>query len=173
MSRLLPNSIAHRWRGSWQWAPVPAGDGPDTEEYAIKSGRCCTSIEGFSVHAGVFIPAHDRLRLEHLLRYASRPPMSNGRLSLLPDGRLLYRLKRRWSDGTTHIIYEPMELMERLAALVPPPAETFRPSIVPKDITTTAPPSPGCPAIIETSKRMKQNPNQSGAGDREIIPGLS
>jgi len=145
MSRLLPNSIAHRWRGSWQWAPVPAGDGPDTEEYAIKSGRCCTSIEGFSVHAGVFIPAHDRLRLEHLLRYASRPPMSNGRLSLLPDGRLLYRLKRRWSDGTTHIIYEPMELMERLAALVPPPrfsitrfygmlapVATFRPSIVPK-----------------------------------------
>jgi hypothetical protein len=71
--------------------------------------------------------------------------MSNGRLSLLPDGRLLYRLKRRWSDGTTHIIYEPMELMERLAALVPPPrfsitrfygmlapVATFRPSIVPK-----------------------------------------
>ena len=52
---------------------------------------------------------------------AARPPLSTERLSLLPDGRLRYRLKRRWSDGTTHVIYEPMELMERLAALVPPP----------------------------------------------------
>jgi hypothetical protein len=56
-----------------------------------------------------------------LLRYAARPPLSNERLSLLPDGRLRYKLKRRWSDGTAQVIYEPMELMERLAALVPPP----------------------------------------------------
>ena len=27
----------------------------------------------------------------------------------------------RWRDGTTHVIYEPLELLERLAALVPPP----------------------------------------------------
>jgi hypothetical protein len=40
---------------------------------------------------------------------------------LLPDGRLLYRLKRRWRDGTTHMIFEPLELVEKLAALVPPP----------------------------------------------------
>ena len=43
------------------------------------------------------------------------------RLSLLPDGRRLYRLKHRWRDGATHAIYEPLELMERLVALVPPP----------------------------------------------------
>jgi len=29
----------------------------------------------------------------------------------LPDGRLLYRLKRRWRDGTTHLIFEPLELV--------------------------------------------------------------
>jgi len=29
----------------------------------------------------------------------------------LPDGRLLYRLKRRWRDGTTHMIFEPLELV--------------------------------------------------------------
>jgi hypothetical protein len=61
------------------------------------------------------------MRLERLARYAGRPPLATERLSLLPDGRLLYRLKRRWRDGTTHVIYEPLELMERLAALVPPP----------------------------------------------------
>ena len=48
-------------------------------------------------------------------------PMLYARLSLLRDGRLLYRLKHRWRDGTTHVIYEPLELIERLAALVPPP----------------------------------------------------
>ena len=43
------------------------------------------------------------------------------RLSLLADGRLLYRLKHRWRDGTTHVIFEPLELIEKLAPLVPPP----------------------------------------------------
>jgi hypothetical protein len=41
------------------------------------------------------MPARDRLRLERLLRYASRGPISNERLSLLPDGRIHYKLKRR------------------------------------------------------------------------------
>jgi hypothetical protein len=121
-------------------------------------------VEGFSVHAGVCVPSRDRIRLERLLRYELRPPLSTERLSLLGDGRLLYKLKRRWSDGTTHVIYEPMELMERLAALVPPPrfnitryygmlapAATFRPSVVPEDKTNFAPSHPGCPARIETS----------------------
>ena len=162
-----------------------AGDGFDLENAAMKSGRCCASIKGFSVHAGVCVPARDRIRLERLLRYAARPPLSTERLSLLPDGRLLYRLKRRWSNGTTHVIYEPMELMERLAALVPPPrfnitrfygvlapAATFRPFIVPEDKTAIAPTHPCCPARIDTSKtdairtqsnRGKQPKNHSWA----------
>jgi hypothetical protein len=43
------------------------------------------------------------------------------RLPLLPDGRLLYRLKRRWRDGTSHTIFDPLDLVGKLAALVPPP----------------------------------------------------
>jgi hypothetical protein len=39
----------------------------------------------------------------------------------LASGRLLYELKHRWRDGTTHIGFEPLELLEKLAALVPPP----------------------------------------------------
>jgi hypothetical protein len=141
------------------------GDGPDSEDAEMKSGRCCAMVEDFSVHAGVCVPSRDRIRLERLLRYGLRPPLSTERVSLLSDGRLLYRLKRRWSDGTTHLIYEPMELMERLAALVPPPrfnitrfygvlgpAATLRPSIVPEDKTNLAPGHSGCPAIIDTSK---------------------
>jgi hypothetical protein len=39
----------------------------------------------------------------------------------MSGGRLLYWLKRRWRDGITHVVYEPLECIAMLAALVPPP----------------------------------------------------
>ena len=56
------------------------------------------------------------------------------RLKPLADGRLLYRLKKQWRDGTNKIIFSPLELMKRLAALVPAPRfnkEEFSISISP------------------------------------------
>jgi len=45
--------------------------------------------------------------------------------SLRPGGgsstSLVYELKRRWRDGTTHVVMTPQVLLERLAALVPRP----------------------------------------------------
>ena len=76
---------------------------------------------GFSLHAGVAVPANDRQRLERLCRYVGRPPVASERLSELADGRLLYELRHRWRDGTTHVAFEPLELIDRLAALIPPP----------------------------------------------------
>ncbi len=67
------------------------------------------------------IPAPDRERLERLLSYAARPPLCSERLKQQTDGRLLYRLKRRWLDGTTQVVLEPLELIGRLTAMVPPP----------------------------------------------------
>jgi hypothetical protein len=133
------------------------GDEVDPQNGTLPSGTCCAAVAGFSVHAGVRVPARDRLRLERLARYAGRPPLAAERLSLLPDGRLLYRLKRRWRDGTTHVIYEPLELMERLAALVHPPrfnitryygmfapAARLRPRLIPEAEGSTPPRHPGC-----------------------------
>ena len=37
------------------------------------------------------------------------------------DGSVLVGMKRTWSDGTTALVLSPQELVERLAALVPPP----------------------------------------------------
>ena len=34
---------------------------------------------------------------------------------------MLLRLKAGWSDGTTGLLFEPVELLERLAALTPRP----------------------------------------------------
>ena len=42
------------------------GDDIDSEDGALPSGPCCASVAGFSVHAGVRVPARDRLRLEDL-----------------------------------------------------------------------------------------------------------
>ena len=76
---------------------------------------------GFDVHAGVRVPAHERQRLEALARYTLRPPLSNSRLEQQQDGRYRIRLKKAWSDGSPHIILDGVELLGRLAALVPPP----------------------------------------------------
>ena len=39
----------------------------------------------------------------------------------LPDGRISHEFKRPRPDGATHAILSPIELLEKLAALVPPP----------------------------------------------------
>ena len=40
---------------------------------------------------------------------------------MTPEGRVLLRLRRPWRDGTRAIRFEPSELLEKLAALVPRP----------------------------------------------------
>jgi hypothetical protein len=69
----------------------------------------------------VAVPAHDRARLERLCRYTLRPPVAHDRVHLTPEERIVLELRHRWSDGTTHLIFDPLELLERLAALMPRP----------------------------------------------------
>jgi hypothetical protein len=102
-------------------ALVRIGSLMDPEEQAIHPSSRSASIDGVSLHANVSVPAGDRRRLEMLCRYVARPPVSTQRLSRLEDGRLLYRLKKTWRDGTTHVVFEPGELLERLVAIIPPP----------------------------------------------------
>lgn len=47
--------------------------------------------------------------------------MAIERLALTASGQGRYTLKTPYRDGTTHIVLEPLDLMARLAALVPPP----------------------------------------------------
>jgi hypothetical protein len=98
-------------------------DGDSIE--SLQSPRCAT-VRGFSVHANVGITALDRVRLERLARYAARPAVSTERLSELPDGRLLYRLKRRWRNGTTEVVFDRSDFIAKLAALVPAPRAHLR-----------------------------------------------
>jgi hypothetical protein len=88
-------------------------------------GRWHARADGFDLHAGIVVPAGARDRLERLCRYALRPPVGQDRLQLTPDGAVVLELRRRWTDGTTHLVFDPVELLERLAALTPAPTVTY------------------------------------------------
>lgn len=56
------------------------------------------------------------------MEYICRPPVATERLSINPHtGMVHYKLKSQFSDGTTHVSWEPVEFLGRLASLVPPP----------------------------------------------------
>src|SRR5690606_26894334 len=76
---------------------------------------------GFSLHAGVATKTHERGKIERICRYIARPAVSEERLSLNDSGEVIYKFKKPWDDGTTAIKMTPMEMMEKLAALVPRP----------------------------------------------------
>jgi Putative transposase len=50
-----------------------------------------------------------------------RPPLAGERLTESTGGQLLYHFRRPWRDGSTALLLDPLELLARLAALVPPP----------------------------------------------------
>jgi hypothetical protein len=89
-----------------------------------RRGRLQAHIDGFDLHAALRVAAQHpegRAPLEKLLKYCARPPIAHDRLSEWTDGRIALRLKTPWSDGTTHVVYEPLDLVAKLAALVPRP----------------------------------------------------
>ena len=78
---------------------------------------------------GVEAPTSEELtHLTHTIahrvgRYLERrgPAVSTKRLSLTRNGQIRYELKTPWRNGTTHVIFEPLDFISRLVALVPKP----------------------------------------------------
>ena len=81
----------------------------------------CAKLHGFSLHAAVRWGADQRKELEQLCRYITRPAIANERLKRNRAGQVVLQLKSPYKDGTTHVVMEPLEFMERLAALAPRP----------------------------------------------------
>ena len=54
-------------------------------------------------------------------RYITRPAIANERLKRNGAGQVVPKLKSPYRDGTTRIVMSPLQLMQRLAALVPRP----------------------------------------------------
>ncbi len=92
---------------------------------------------GFSLDAAVRIEATDRKGLERLLRYCARPIFASERLLFAQPAerrgqgrapqaaprmqRLIYQLPNPRPDGQPVLSLTPMEFLERLATLIPPP----------------------------------------------------
>jgi len=85
---------------------------------------------GFSLHAATTASAEDSRGREALVRYALRPPIAQERLHILPDNLVRIELRRPFRDGdaeewlknqTLAIDLDPLSLLCRLAASVPPP----------------------------------------------------
>jgi Putative transposase/Transposase zinc-binding domain len=84
-----------------------------------ESKPLCANEQGFSLHAAVRCHANERLKLERLCRYITRPALANDRVKINAKGQVELKLKTPWRDGTTHHVMSPLEFMQRLAALVP------------------------------------------------------
>ena len=96
------------------------GDARDPEAVTSRGPRQA-HLEGFDLHANAGVSAHDRAGLERLCRYILRPPFAQERLRRRSDGRIALELKTAWHDGTRELVFEPRELLERLAAMTPRP----------------------------------------------------
>ena len=88
---------------------------------AVRTGDLCFASRGFSLHAATQVAENDREALERLCRYVARPPLAAGSLTQVSEELLSFKLKTPWSDGTSSILLSPMELIEKISALVPPP----------------------------------------------------
>jgi hypothetical protein len=111
LSQVLAGAVAMPNRAPGGPAPIRAPNLPP------RTAR----HEGFSLHADVAVHQNDRQGLERLCRYGLRPPLSLSRLTQAEDGRLRYRMKRTFSDGTRELLLTPSQFLRRLCALIPPP----------------------------------------------------
>ena len=93
--------------------------GSEPQFVAIKAPKC-VYVSGFSLHANTHLRANDDKGRERLCRYITRPPLSLERLDEF-QGKLRYKLKTPWADKTTHLVFKPLVLIEKLVALIPRP----------------------------------------------------
>jgi hypothetical protein len=123
---VLAGMAAASVQGEVALGPVP-GMRPQRRGDAVEDlaepahGACHARWQGFDLHAGLVVPAGQRDRLERVCRYTLRPPVTDERLRIGPDGQVVLALRHPWADGTTHLAFAPTAFLARLAVLVPRP----------------------------------------------------
>jgi hypothetical protein len=88
-----------------------------------RPARASAQHAHFNLQAATTVGARDTAARERLCRYVLRPPISDDRLKMLPDGRIALTLKTPWRDGTVAIVLTAIQLVARLAALIPRPGQ--------------------------------------------------
>jgi hypothetical protein len=131
------------------------------------------ALDGFTLHAATRAGGLDGKGREALLKYILRPPIAQERVTQGPDGLVRIALKKVFSDGTFAVDLDPLSLLARLCAAVPPPklhtiryagvlgaASKIRPHIVPKPAEEAAPAA----AVVEPERKPK--PQRHGCSYR-------
>lgn len=81
----------------------------------------------FHLFVGNAVEVEERPQLHHLVDYILAPPFLDQQISVNPQGNLVIQLKRSRHDGSTEVVIEPNEALNRFAELVPRPnANTVR-----------------------------------------------
>jgi hypothetical protein len=106
-----------------------------------------------------------------LCRYGARPPFSLERLSMLADGRVAYLLRKPRRNGATHLVMTPVQLLARIAALIPPPRfpwqrlsgvfaprSRLRAAVIPRGPVARAVATPTKPRAKKKKKKKKRTP---------------
>lgn len=140
----------------------PAGDGERQPK------RLTAFIEGFSLNASVKLHENDRQGRERLCLYGARGAITLSRLTALPDGRVSYHMKRPLPDGRTHLVMTGVELLKKLAPLIPPPKlhilrfhGVFAPNAKQRSAVVPKPPQPTPVCIDETAPKAREQPPAS------------
>ena len=152
---------------------------PPDESGPRALGRCHARSNGFDLHAGLVVPTGQRERLERVCRYALRPPVARERLSVTNAGQVRLQLRQPWADGTTHLVFEPLEFLGRLAVIVPRPRinlllyhgvlgprAAWRPAVVPREAVATGEDEPPTEDTTDEGDRGPVDANTSDADRR-------
>jgi len=92
--------------------------GPVVQPIVPASGAALVQRCGeLDVRAGPPVAADDRALRSRLCRYVARAPFDPSALGPGAEGRLRYRLRHPFSDGTTHVELSPRALVKRLESL--------------------------------------------------------
>jgi hypothetical protein len=76
---------------------------------------------GFPLDASVRIEGEDRQGMARLVRYCARPAFALERLRQIDAEHLVYESVKPGPGGSVSLMLTPLELIDRLAALSPPP----------------------------------------------------
>ena len=80
-----------------------------------RPGQGSAQHANFNLHASTTVDAGDVGARERLCRYLLRPPISDDRLTMMPDGKIALALKTPWRDGTVGIVLTAIQLVAKLA----------------------------------------------------------
>ena len=114
------NAAAHTWHAVLAWTgpgPPAAWDAAAQSEPRLLRA----DIDDVSLHAAAHGADDDRQALKQLCRYVTCPDLASERMQANAARQVVLKLNTPQSHGTTHLVMSLLELMQRLAALVPTP----------------------------------------------------